>query len=119
MIWMTALFVVTGAILVGLSIPLIRRRVKPNPWYGVRVRATYADEWVWYEANAASGRDLLAVGMLVVVLALALPAAGLDEEAYALTLCAVSTAGALGAALVGIVRANRLLAERRAGEPSI
>lgn len=116
MLWIAVVFVATCAILIGFSVPLIRRRVKPNWWYGVRVRATFADEWVWYEANAASGRDLLAVGALIVVLALVLPLAGLSEDAYSLTLCAVAVVGTLVAAVVGIVRANRLLAERRGSD---
>jgi uncharacterized membrane protein len=113
--WIALVFVATGVVMIAVSVPLIRRRVKPNPWYGVRVKATFADEWVWYEANAASGRDVAAVGVLVVVLALALPLAELSEDAYALTLCAVAVVGALVAAVVGIGRANRLLAERRSG----
>jgi hypothetical protein len=47
---------------IGMAIPLIRRRVKPNGLYGVRTSDTFADEWVWYEANAASGRDLVRLG---------------------------------------------------------
>ena len=119
MLWMALTFVASGAVLIGFAVPLIRRRVAPNWWYGVRVRATFADEWVWYEANAASGRDLLAVGVLLVVLASTLPFAGLSEDAFALTLCAVSVVGALVVAFVGIRRANRLLAARRASDQTV
>jgi uncharacterized membrane protein len=114
MLVLTLVFVSVGLVLIAVSVPLIRRRVKPNWWYGVRLPATFADEWVWYEANAASGRDILVVGVLLVVLSIVLPWTGVSEKAYALTISAVATVGMLGAAAVGIVRANRLLAQRRA-----
>jgi hypothetical protein len=114
MLTLTLVFVSVGLVLIAVSVPLIRRRVKPNWWYGVRLPATFADEWVWYEANAASGRDILVVGVLLVVLSIVLPWTGVSEKAYALTISAVATVGMLGAAAVGIVRANRLLARRRA-----
>jgi uncharacterized membrane protein len=115
MLILTLVFVTVGLVLIAISVPLIRRRVKPNWWYGVRLPATFADKWVWYEANAASGRDILVIGVLLVVLSVVLPWTGLSENAYALTISAVATVGILGAAAVGIVRANRLLARRRAG----
>jgi len=112
MLGFTLLFVVTGLLLVALAIPLIRRRVRPNFWYGVRTAATLADERVWYEANAASGRDLLALGVAEIVLALVLPWTGLSPTAYAGTVTVVLGAGALLLAAVGIARARRLLRDR-------
>jgi len=49
--------------------PLASRRVRPNRWYGLRIRATLADEHVWYEANAATGRDLILPGSVLLVAA--------------------------------------------------
>ena len=57
-------------LLMGLSLPLMFRRVKPNYFYGLRVPATFADEFVWYEANARSGRDLFTLGLVELVFAL-------------------------------------------------
>ena len=117
MLLLTSIFVATGLALVGVAIPLIRRRVPPNRWYGVRVAATLADEWVWFEANARSGRDLLLLGILQVGLSLVLPLLDLSPQAYANTVTTVVVPGALLVAGVGIVRANRLLAARRASSP--
>lgn len=113
------LFTAAGLLLAGLSLPLIRRRVKPNFLYGLRVPATLADEWVWYEANARSGRDLLLVGLTLLALALLLPfVPGVTEETYALGLAGLLILGVLSSCILGWRRANRLLAERRgAGEP--
>ncbi|MEZ5541047.1 MAG: SdpI family protein [Pseudomonadota bacterium] len=47
-------------VLVALAIPLVLRRVPPNPVYGFRTRATQADAALWREANAYFGRLLIA-----------------------------------------------------------
>lgn len=119
MLFLTSIFVVTGLALVGAAIPLVQRRVPPNRWYGLRVAATFADDWVWFEANARSGRDLLLLGSLQIGLALALPLLDLSPDAYAAIVATVVAAGLLLAVGVGIARANRLLSARRASvEPS-
>jgi uncharacterized membrane protein len=105
----------TALLLIGLSVPLILRRVKPNYLYGLRVPSTFADEFVWYEANARSGRDLFALGFVGLVLALS-PI--VDREmpliVYAVGNGIVVGAGAIGITIIGWLRANRLLKERRA-----
>lgn len=76
MAWqVTSALVVSGLVLVGAGIPLMRRRVPPNPWYGIRFPSTLADERMWYAVNERSGRDLLILGTTVVFFALALPLA--------------------------------------------
>lgn len=111
---LVVLFVLTGAALVGVAVPMVRRRVPPNPSYGLRVPATLADEWVWYEANAESGRDFLRLGGIVVAAALLLPLVpGLSEGLYAAVCTGLLLSGVLLCAWLGTRRANRLLAERR------
>jgi len=113
-----ALFVAAALLLIALALPLRRGRVKPNTMYGLRIRATFADEQVWYEANAASGRDLSWVGALTLVLALLLPGwPGIDSETYALVMGVVLAASCLLACLVGVRRARRLLAARQGLAP--
>ncbi|RMD66577.1 SdpI family protein [Candidatus Parcubacteria bacterium] len=65
---------VIGAVCIAMAIPLIRRRVPPNHWYGLRVPATFIDERVWYEANARAGRELLALGMFIMAIGVFLDA---------------------------------------------
>lgn len=74
MAWqLTSALVVSGLVLVGVGIPLMRRRVPPNPWYGVRFPSTLADERTWYAVNERSGRDLLILGTTVVLVAVGAP----------------------------------------------
>ena len=81
-----ALYVGAGLLLIGLSVQLIRRKVRPNNWYGFRVRQTLADPDVWYAANAYAGKRLLAVGVITVLTAVGLyrvPGIALDTYALA------------------------------------
>ena len=74
MAWqLTSALVASGVVLVGAGLPLMRRRVPPNRWYGVRLSSTLADERMWYAVNERSGRDLLILGTTVVFLALGAP----------------------------------------------
>jgi uncharacterized membrane protein len=67
------LFPLVGLLLIALGYPMSARRVRPNRWYGLRVPATFADETVWYDANAVAGRDAMGLGALVTAIALVLP----------------------------------------------
>jgi len=110
------IFAALGLLLVGLGLPLARRRVGPNRWYGLRVPATFADHHVWYEANAVAGRDLVALGVLLVVLALTLPPfTGVRGPPFAISAAAVAVIGSLLMTVRGWRLANRLARRRRAG----
>src|SRR4051812_25154315 len=99
------LFIAVGLVFVGVSIPLIRRRVKPNRTFGLRVAATFADEWVWYEANARTGRDLLFNGLCQIVSALLL--LPVPDVTYALINAGLILASTLWIVVVGVSRADR------------
>jgi uncharacterized membrane protein len=110
------LSIALGVLFIGISIPMVRRRVPPNGMYGLRVPATFADEWVWYEANALSGRDMIVVGVLLVIVGLALPfVPGVSASAQVLVAVGVMCVGTVVVAIVGWRRANHLLDERRGG----
>lgn len=112
MLW---LFLAAGTLMACLGVPLMRRRVPPNALYGLRVLATRADERVWYDANAAHGRDLVVLGGATAALALALTARLVPgSDAYAGTMTAWLVAGVLVVWTVGTRRARRLLADRHA-----
>ncbi|MEO7794534.1 MAG: SdpI family protein [Thermoanaerobaculia bacterium] len=55
----------TGLLLVLVSIPLIRRKVAPNKWYGVRIPKAYTSDSNWYAINALGGRWMAAAGILL------------------------------------------------------
>jgi uncharacterized membrane protein len=62
-----------GPVLILLSVPLILRWIPRNRLYGFRIPSTLANDSVWYDANALSGRHMLALGLFMVVLEFVLP----------------------------------------------
>lgn len=110
---LTLIFVFVGVLLMALAVPLMRRRVPPNPLYGLRVRATFADSFVWYEANAANGRDLFLLGAALALAAAVLPWT-LGEWAV-VPLVGGLVIGTVVTAVRGTRHANRLLSSRHAG----
>ena len=107
------IFIGTGLLFILLGVPLTMRRVGPNGWYGLRVPATLADDWVWYEANARSGRDFVVVGLCQIVAAVATHFQALSRNSYVGFNASVLLVGALAAAGLGWWRANHLLEQRR------
>ena|SRR5689334_20923510 len=110
-----AMFTVTSIILIVAGVPLAMRRVAPNGLYGVRVPATFANERVWYDANAASGRDLIIAGAATLIAALLLPFfKGMSPTRYSLLWTAIMVGALLVVAVAGIKRSSRLLHEYQA-----
>jgi uncharacterized membrane protein len=80
-----AFYVGAGLLLIGLAVPLIRRKVRPNGWYGFRVWQTLADPEAWYAANAYVGKCLPVVGVIIVLTAVGpYRVPGITLDAYAL-----------------------------------
>ena len=103
-------FLAAGALLAGVAVPLIRRRIAPNGLYGLRVPATLEDEGVWYDADAAFGRDLFALGALIAGAAVSVPLlSDVTEDEFGRALATLTVIGAVAVAVVGWRRANRLL----------
>jgi hypothetical protein len=66
-----ASLLLTCAVTALVSLPLIKRKVPPNRFYGFRTRETLASPDVWYPVNAFSGWALLvasAISFVVVCL---------------------------------------------------
>jgi uncharacterized membrane protein len=112
------LLVVIGPLIVALAIPLAHRRVPPNRWYGIRLPSTLADEELWYAANARAGRDMIIVGAVVTLLALAAPLAlpHWPPELRTLLVAIVLVVGSMIATVRAVRHVGRLRRDR--GVPS-
>ena len=64
------LYIGSGAVLIILAVPLIKRWVPPNIWYGFRIPQTLNDPELWYPVNEYGGRGLLWIGVITIVTAL-------------------------------------------------
>jgi uncharacterized membrane protein len=109
-------FAVVAVLLAGLGVPLLLRKVPPNPWYGVRLPCTFADRRVWYAVNARAGRDFLAIGAAVLALDLGLPAAGFTATTHAATCAMMLVAGTLASSIAAWRQGNDLLRRLRERE---
>lgn len=58
-------FFITGFIFSALSIPLIKKKVKMNAWYGIRTFETMRNEKIWYEVNSKMGKHLFVFGSII------------------------------------------------------
>ena len=45
------IYLIMGMFLIGLSIPLMKNKIKPNGLYGFRVAKTLDNPEIWYAAN--------------------------------------------------------------------
>lgn len=113
----TLFFALVGVFLMFVGLPMMLRRIPPNGFFGLRVPATFKDTEVWYDANAASGRDMLLFGIFVVLFSLVPPLFGWSGETHWLAWSLVIGVGAVLTSVLGWRRANRMLraklAERR------
>ena len=100
-----AVYLCGGVLLAAISVPLIRRKVPPNPLYGFRVRRTMADPSVWYPANEYAGRWMLAAAACWVAAATAGYFLPVGFVPYALMCAGVL----LAATAVGILQSFRYL----------
>jgi hypothetical protein len=100
------LYVATGLLMALIAVPLVRRWIPPNIWYGFRTPRTLADPRIWYPANVHAGSWLFGLGLVISLAAtglLFLP--GMRLEVYALTLTAIT----LGGVAVCVIQSFRFL----------
>lgn len=89
--------------MIGLAVPLIQERVKPNHWYGFRLPLTLNNPDIWYPANRYAGWLLLIYGLVLLVVSLGLPLLlGRLPEALAMAVYEYSVAGVMLAGLVPV-----------------
>ena len=48
--------IVSGVLIIGISIPLVMRKIKMNRFYGMRIRKAFESDEIWYELNAYAGK---------------------------------------------------------------
>jgi len=94
MLTLVMLFIIYGCLLIGLSLPLILRWVRPNRWYGFRVRRTIEDPELWYAVNAYAAWWLLGAGVVTILVA-TLGFRLMNLEFYAGIVGSVAMAGVL------------------------
>ena len=95
--------VVTGAIVAGLSIPLILGKVAPNDLYGIRTEKTMRSPEAWYAGNAFGGKALLIAGITTIIIGALIPIATESLGLRNGTLQLIGVAAELGPLVVAVV----------------
>src|ERR1700677_4956929 len=104
MLALLLLYTLSGLLLAAISIPLILKKIGPNPWYGFRVRKTLDNPAVWYPVNAYAAKRLLVVGLVSSFSAVLLFfVAGIDLKTYALACGGITLGGILVTLIQSIV----------------
>jgi len=101
----TLVFPLVSGVIALLGAPLWIGMVPPNRVYGLRARG---DEAVWYAVNRATGRDIVVLAGLAMLLALELPDMGIGGAAYSVLMSIALAAGAALVGLIGMARVRRL-----------
>jgi uncharacterized membrane protein len=80
------LYVGSGLLLALISLPLIFEKIKPNFYYGFRIRATLENEELWYAVNKYFAKRLLIVGVVQALAAIVLyRVPDISVDAYSLS----------------------------------
>lgn len=60
-----------GLVSIGVALPLIRKKVPMNGWYGIRIPAAFKSDDAWYELNRYGGWLFLVWGLSIVATSIA------------------------------------------------
>lgn len=91
----TILFLCTGFLFVGLSIPLINRKIPPNNLYGFRVPETLNNRELWYDVNEYSARLMRNIGYILLATVQILLLLRTDPTVFALLLVGILLTGTI------------------------
>lgn len=102
-------FLAVGLLYIAVGIPLWRRSIPRNQWYGLRCPDSLSSDEVWYESNAACGRQFVWLGAALMVVAGALTVfEWRTPDDYALAMCGVLVFSTVVLAFWGLATAREI-----------
>ena len=51
--------IISAVLIIGISIPLVLRKIKMNYWYGIRIKESFISEDNWYIINEYGGKQMI------------------------------------------------------------
>lgn len=88
-------FIGTGLLFIGMSIPLIKRKIPPNELYGFRTPDAFTSESVWYDINEYSARLMRSVGVVILAAVPVLLILEVDETIFAMIMIGIILTGTI------------------------
>jgi uncharacterized membrane protein len=105
----SVIFVCTGLLLIGLAVPLIRRRIPPNHLYGFRMPDAFSSDAVWYDVNEYSARQLRSLGLLVIAAVPILLVLDLNELYFGIVMTAILLIGVIVMVIRSLLHLQQLM----------
>ena len=106
--FLVIVFVLEGFMFIGLSIPLILRKIPPNMMYGYRTRKTRENPDTWYKANEYAGKRLAVAGGVISLASVLLGMLKLPDNTFAISMVLVMTVSCGAAAVISLVYVEKL-----------
>ncbi len=78
--------IAVGLVLIAVSIPLVKRRIKPNHGYGFRISKAFESEENWYRINEYGGRQMIKWSVVIILIGLVTLFIPLGPEDHVLAL---------------------------------
>ena len=107
-------FFVVGLLISGISIPLIKRRIPINNWYGVRLPNTMKDKDSWYETNYRAGKLLFILGLIIsLVSSVFCFIISVDAVTYSIIMSLITLVGTIVLMVKSIMIANNITKQNK------
>ena len=104
-----------GVASIGCAIPLVKRKIKMNRWYGIRIRKAFASQENWEKINEYGGRamirwsiPILVIGVGLIVISLGVPKIDMKNVGWVLVLAPFPAILLMGALLQILVWSKKL-----------
>ncbi|MBF0224899.1 MAG: SdpI family protein [Desulfobacterales bacterium] len=71
--------ILTGILIIGICIPLLKGKIKMNKWYGMRFKKSFESEENWYKINTYGAKRMIiwsSVLVMIGIINLWLPISG-------------------------------------------
>ncbi|MFA5335459.1 MAG: SdpI family protein [Candidatus Omnitrophota bacterium] len=76
---------IMGLLFIALGIPLAKRKIPMNCWYGFRIPKAFKSPELWYEINAYGGRQMVLWSIPILMTAIACFFVPLREDSHPIT----------------------------------
>lgn len=101
-----------AVVTIAVCVPLIKRKIKMNRWYGVRIKKSFESDENWYELNAYGGKQLIVWSLPLIAVGVAcffIPFDNSNKDVLALALGTAPVLICLAIPIINIFRYARTM----------
>lgn len=101
--------VLSGVLVIAISLPLLKDQIKPNALYGIRTAKAFESEENWYKMNRYGARQMILWSSIIVIVGLLSFFLPLEENQVLAAIVATSPALFILIAVYKIYRYSKTL----------